>query len=75
MNLSSLQTLTWSTVAAAVASALALAAIEPPGGLSSTVVIGARGQDALPAEPTAAGPAASAAGTGSAAQQPGTAGL
>ncbi len=61
MNLSSLQALTWSTVAAAVASALALAAVEPPAGLSGAVVIGSQPALPLPTEPTAAGPAPRAA--------------
>lgn len=79
MNLSSLQTLTWSTVAAAVASALALAAVEPPGGLSGSVAIGSHSTLPLPTEPTAAGPspqaAASAVVTGNTAAQPGAGGL
>ena len=69
MNLSSLQTLTWITVAGAVASALALAAIAPV--LPEHRPVAARrstGLPPLPTEPTAAGlvrpPAASAAGDG-----------
>ena len=79
MNLSSLQALTWSTVAAAVASALALAAVEPPSGLSGSVVIGSHSALPLPTEPTAAGPAAQAAAsavvTGNPAVQSGPGGL
>ena len=81
MNLSSLQALTWSTVAAAVASALTLAAVEPPAGLSGAVVIGSQRAlpPPLPTEPTAAGPApqaaASAVVTGPLEGQPSAGGL
>jgi hypothetical protein len=79
MNLGSLQTLTWGTVAAAVASALALATVEPPGGTSGGVMIGTQNALPLPTEPTAAGPApgsaASAVVTGNLAAPPGSGGL
>ena len=75
MNLSSLQALTWSTVAAAVASALALAAVEPPSGPASAVTIGSGGPVSLPTQPTAADPAASAVVSSGASPMPGTGGL
>jgi hypothetical protein len=68
MNLSLLQTLTWSTVAGAVVSALALAATEPGAPLyGRSTTVGPQGPLVLPVEPTAAGgrtplPAASAPG-------------
>ncbi len=67
MNLTLLQTLTWSTVAGAIVSALALAAVEPlvlEHGWAAAA--GHNELPPLPTEPTAAGPtpqpAASAAG-------------
>jgi hypothetical protein len=69
MNLSSLQTLTWGTVGAAIVSALALAAIEPEAqGLPRSMAA-----QPLPAEPTAAGPrpqAAASAAAESASRRP-----
>lgn len=57
MNLSSLQTLTWGTVGAAIVSALALATIEPAAqGLPRSMAV-----QPLPAEPTSAGPSPEAA--------------
>ena len=69
MNLSLLQTLTWSTVAGAIVSALALASVEPVvPGYGRTAVAGPAPSLPLPTEPTAAGPSAqptaSAAGKG-----------
>ncbi len=69
MNLSSLQALTWSTVAGAILSALALASVGPiVPDRERTVVAGPALRLQLPTEPSAAGrrelPAASAAGDG-----------
>ena len=69
MNLSLLQTLTWSTVAGAIVSALTLASVEPAApGVGRAANAGTARSMRLPTEPTAAGPgaqsAASAAGKG-----------
>jgi len=73
MNLSSLQTLAWSTVACAVAAALALASGDTVMPERERTAVGGPGLRLhLPTEPTAAGPsprrAASAPGQGAAAR-------